>query len=514
MIGFAPKDLTVVVPTLGRDVPLLEAVLRVVHAAGVNVCVVWDGHAPPDEGSRDVIEAAAPGVRLLVHERNRGLSAARNTGAQAVRSPLTMFVDDDIVPRSDFAASALRFHEQHPDRLAMAMGCVTWRGTPFRNALTEWFETSGNWSVFHQSVEGQPLSNFMGGFTTFKTEVLHELRFDETFVRYGCEDTEFGYRFFKRGGSLIYWPTIHGGHHKPLDLEAYLRDHRGAGHSRGVLLGLHPDTAFDLGLVYRALAHRLPSEAFERLVAAATHFIDPSHAPHCAAELGAVLGTLTEHAILHGLAEYLLAAHPEFARVQPGATLEAVLDATGEFAPFLVERARRSDSPELRRSLLEKAAALMPNYAQPLLARFEDAGPDDSASRAAIEGFLARCGERIDARTERKLKRALGHDDAPPAARLSARDLFFQMEEARAAGRTASVHELACAVLERDPSFVGAYVAWAAALEPSSRLRSVLVRLAEHFLRARPPQEQAARAREIQSLRTEAGMSRVEGKNT
>lgn len=498
---YSTADLTAIIPTLGRDLPLLAAVAARIDAEGLALRIVWDGRTALSNEVRARLLGMARRVEVVEHARNRGLSAARNTGARDLPSALGMFIDDDIIPCEGFAEEVVRFHNQHTDPDTMLMGCVSWRTTPYASPLTEWFETKGNWSVFHTATAGQPLSNFMGGFTSFKASALAGIGFDEGFTRYGCEDVEFGYRFFRQGGCLIYWPRVHGAHHKPLDLATYCRDHRGAGHSRGILLALHPDVAFDLNLVSRAILHRLPDARLSELMQSAEHFLLARHAPHCAQEINALMQTLTDQAILAGLAECLCLSWPGFAAVTSDMDREALIHAVDDFAPFLLLRARQSSDPVEREALLQRASTRMPHYAAPYLQRLAWNAEDEYA-REALRDYLTHWRHALDMRTERSILQALGEqiEQSARLETLSARDLFFRMEEAARQADTEAVAKLAELILDKDASYVGAYIAWAKTLPAHAAMRRLLLRLADHFLNSRPAHEQVQRRAEIQAL--------------
>ncbi|MCD0450133.1 glycosyltransferase [Actinocorallia sp. API 0066] len=94
-------ELTVVLCTLnGRDRigPTLDALERQTARDRMTVLVVDDGSS---DGGGD--HAAARGHTVVRHPENRGLSAARNTGVRAARTPLVAFLDDDCVPADDWA---------------------------------------------------------------------------------------------------------------------------------------------------------------------------------------------------------------------------------------------------------------------------------------------------------------------------------------------------------------------------------------------------------------------------
>ncbi|RYU13490.1 mycofactocin biosynthesis glycosyltransferase MftF [Nocardioides iriomotensis] len=99
---------TVVVPV--RDDAGRLAALLAALPAGVPVVVVDDGSRQPDAVAA---VAAEHGARLLVHERNRGPAAARNTGLRHVATPLVAFCDADVVPDPGWLA-ILRRHLDDP----------------------------------------------------------------------------------------------------------------------------------------------------------------------------------------------------------------------------------------------------------------------------------------------------------------------------------------------------------------------------------------------------------------
>jgi mycofactocin system glycosyltransferase len=90
-------DVTVVVPVYA-DPERLRACLAPL-AAGPSVIVVDDG-SPEPEPVRAVAQEI--GARYVRHARNRGPSAARNTGLQTVATPLVAFLDADCVPPAGF----------------------------------------------------------------------------------------------------------------------------------------------------------------------------------------------------------------------------------------------------------------------------------------------------------------------------------------------------------------------------------------------------------------------------
>jgi glycosyltransferase involved in cell wall biosynthesis len=67
-----------------------------------------------DDGSSDGTSSVARkfDFELIIHERNLGLSAARNTGILASHAPIIAFTDDDCIPCEDWLAELLRPYER------------------------------------------------------------------------------------------------------------------------------------------------------------------------------------------------------------------------------------------------------------------------------------------------------------------------------------------------------------------------------------------------------------------
>lgn len=83
-------DLTVIVTTYDRPERLRSAVASALaQTVEVEVLVVDDSSPTPPRLPHD------PRLRLVRHRANLGVSAARNTGAQAARSRFVTFLDDD-----------------------------------------------------------------------------------------------------------------------------------------------------------------------------------------------------------------------------------------------------------------------------------------------------------------------------------------------------------------------------------------------------------------------------------
>ena len=113
-------QVSVIIPTYNRARKVARAVASVLYQTYTDyeLLVV-------DDGSRDhtaeTLSLFPPWVIRLVHQENRGVSAARNTGIKASRAPLIAFLDSDDYWLPEKLAVQVSFFQAHPK----AMACQT-----------------------------------------------------------------------------------------------------------------------------------------------------------------------------------------------------------------------------------------------------------------------------------------------------------------------------------------------------------------------------------------------------
>ena len=110
-------EVSVVIPTYNRAGPVLRAVSSVLGQTFQDreVLVVDDGST---DGTMKALERFEGRVRVLRHERNRGVSAARNTAIRATESPLIAFLDSDDHWLPGKLEIQVRFFRANPDAVA------------------------------------------------------------------------------------------------------------------------------------------------------------------------------------------------------------------------------------------------------------------------------------------------------------------------------------------------------------------------------------------------------------
>jgi glycosyltransferase involved in cell wall biosynthesis len=115
-------DVSVIVPSYNRVAMLRDAVASVLAQGGVRfeLIVVDDGSI---DGTREEMEQlissaraanCAASIHFLRHERNRGVAAARNTGASLATAPLLAFLDSDDLWAPEKLSRQLQFFAHNP----------------------------------------------------------------------------------------------------------------------------------------------------------------------------------------------------------------------------------------------------------------------------------------------------------------------------------------------------------------------------------------------------------------
>ena len=186
------------------------------------VVIVDDGSEPP---LRRPVPAPLDPVPLEVKvvrqaRRGFGLARARNTGARAAAHPILVFLDGDVIPESGLLAAHARWHHAVSDALTLGFCAYVSAAGVDAGAVRHRAGTLGElfadrpfdppWLERHMARTGEMTSRHENLFRAVTGHNLGISRaffeavggFDESFARYGGEDTEFGYRVQMHGGLL------------------------------------------------------------------------------------------------------------------------------------------------------------------------------------------------------------------------------------------------------------------------------------------------------------------------
>jgi glycosyltransferase involved in cell wall biosynthesis len=106
---------SVVLPTYNRGYIIHDALASVLaqNYGDVEILVVDDGSS---DNTREIVEQVkSQKIRYIRHDRNRGCSAAYNTGTAAATGQLVAFLDSDDVWKSGYLEKLVSFLSRHPE---------------------------------------------------------------------------------------------------------------------------------------------------------------------------------------------------------------------------------------------------------------------------------------------------------------------------------------------------------------------------------------------------------------
>ncbi|UCG38337.1 MAG: glycosyltransferase family 2 protein [bacterium] len=207
-----PSSVTLAIPCYNAA-SFLDGVLSSVAAldpAPGEVLVVDDGST---DGSGSVA-TGYPGVRVIRHETNAGIAAARNTAIQNARKPIILFLDADTRPSSDIVAKLARHYGEDDVAGVGGRGLethVTDRSDRWRNEIL--FQGWGE--DLRASVP------FLFGLcSSYRKKALIDVGGFNPLFRVSGEDMDAGYRLTSKGYRLIYEPEARVDHVRKDDAQS------------------------------------------------------------------------------------------------------------------------------------------------------------------------------------------------------------------------------------------------------------------------------------------------------
>lgn len=108
---------SVIIPTYNRAEKVARAIASALYQTftDLEVLVVDDGSGDETEKTLSLF---GPRIVVLRHEKNRGVSAARNTGIKAASAPLIAFLDSDDYWLPQKLGLQMAFFQSHPEAVA------------------------------------------------------------------------------------------------------------------------------------------------------------------------------------------------------------------------------------------------------------------------------------------------------------------------------------------------------------------------------------------------------------
>lgn len=168
-----------------------------IPAQGLEILLIDDGST---DGSRAWLEQQSlpEHFHLLFHEKNRGRSAARNTGLKVARGEMIVFLDGDLTCTPDLVLEHLDALSA-PGVHAVAGHVKSAPGTPRTRVNRYLYESSCRGARQFHADQPLPFQYLLTNNMSIRRRVLDSgIRFSEEFDGYGGEDTLFAWQVQQR----------------------------------------------------------------------------------------------------------------------------------------------------------------------------------------------------------------------------------------------------------------------------------------------------------------------------
>jgi GT2 family glycosyltransferase len=218
-------EISIVIPTLGLS-QSLDAVLvgleqQEPQLDDAEVLVVTDAHGT-SPSSLATSNSARPFELNRLQATCPGASGTRNVGWNASKAPLTLFLDDDIVPSKHLVAEHRAWHQRHPEPGVGVLGKVRWSPQVKVTPFMRWLEMGIAFDYGGiDSIEAR-WQRFYSCNVSVKRAMLERVGgFDEQRFPFGYEDLELARRMSDHGFRLLYNSAAVGEHLKTETLDGW-----------------------------------------------------------------------------------------------------------------------------------------------------------------------------------------------------------------------------------------------------------------------------------------------------
>jgi len=175
------------------------------------VIVVDDCSADESKGYLQTAKALYKNIKVIFHNKNKGLSAARNTGIRGASGQIVLFIDNDIIVDSNFLEVHKKYHTEIYQTKVAVVSNLSFAPEYIKSSNFGRYMNSryiGNRSPAEKKkldYSNLSPSYFGGGISSVRRDVLLAVgMFDEHIRGYGAEDEQMGFLLSQAGVRIVF----------------------------------------------------------------------------------------------------------------------------------------------------------------------------------------------------------------------------------------------------------------------------------------------------------------------
>lgn len=159
-----------------------------------------------DDGSSQSIEKRIPSHVRLIQTSHRGAAAARNSGIAVAKGEILIFLDSDIVVDQSFVRNHWIFHDQHPQMVGLGFRRHMNSAGDVQSLDTR-LKLLARYDKKISELRYPWFMTYTCNVSVPRALALNEL-FDENYVAWGLEDSEWAYRLHCQGYDFAFIETV------------------------------------------------------------------------------------------------------------------------------------------------------------------------------------------------------------------------------------------------------------------------------------------------------------------
>jgi GT2 family glycosyltransferase len=200
-----------------------------------------------NDGTSELLKEFHPNCHFQYFiQENNGKAGARNRGVTAARSEIIIITDADMIADERMIEAHYNAHIQRNEP-------ACFEGITYNLKCLEWPTTTDNTYPYIKGNYRQTARlgwwYFLTGNISFPKNIFEqESGFDESFLNYGWEDLELGYRLSKKKIGLFYLKDAINYHYHVVTKQEEIERNINKGSSASIFLRKHPELKWFLGL--------------------------------------------------------------------------------------------------------------------------------------------------------------------------------------------------------------------------------------------------------------------------